>query len=227
MGLLTDTDLEKIISPDPEKILNDSLLISPYNPKSLTPVGYDLRVGTPYATSDKVGRRELKEGGALEIRPGSTALISTLENIEMPKSRMVSGLIESKVTKVSKGLSHISTTVDPDWKGKLLIAVHNHSSEKFVLTYGDTFCTIVFIKNESPSTRECKKIENRIDVFLNKFDEDTKKSERKRALKIYIPPAIILGSAAIGYIVFGNQIGFSAMAVIGIAISQYVSEKIY
>lgn len=188
MSLLTDTDLEKLIAKELNGAPNNALVIHPYSDDSLTPVGYDLRVGITVATSNEVGRKKLIEGESFAIAPGATALISTLEALRMPLDRSISGLIESKVTKVSKGLSHISTTVDPDWEGHLLIAVHNHSSEKFTMSYGETFCTIIFLKNCSPSTRPCNKDPGRLEIFLEKFDKETSLAARKRALKEYAPP---------------------------------------
>ena len=53
---------------------------------------------------------------------------------------------------VSKGLSHIGTTLDPEYIGPSLIAVHNHSNENITLTPEvDTFATLVFqyVKNKA------------------------------------------------------------------------------
>ena len=225
MSLLTDSDLERLIVQNGKNAQAHSLLIDPYEPKSLTPVGYDLRVGTPYATSNRRGRSSLKNGESLTIRPGATALITTLEKIEMPRDCLTSGFIESKVSKVSKGLSHISTTVDPDWRGNLLVAIHNHSNEPISLAYGEAFCTLVLIRNESASTRKCEKEPGRADIFLQMFDEENERGRRRQALKLYIPPVIILGSTALGWFLFGNAPGFPATGVAGVAIASYVSEK--
>lgn len=225
MAFLTDTDLGKIICDGTTEPGADSLVITPFFSESLTPVGYDLCVGSPYATSNKAGIRELEKGESLVIAPGSTALITTLENIQMPQSRIISGLIESKVTKVSEGLSHISTTVDADWKGNLLIAMHNHSTEEVSLEYGETFCTMVLFKNLSPATLDCDKDPGRTDVFFRKFIEDTRRAEQKRRIRTYAPPLIIIVISILGYVLFGNTIGFSAMVVLGIALSLFAAEK--
>nr|VFJ95677.1 MAG: dCTP deaminase [Candidatus Kentron sp. LFY] len=236
MGLLTDSDLEKIIVTQVGDLKDESLLITPYEEESLTPVGYDLRVGSPYATSEEAEIKELESGQLLEIPTGSTALITTLENIRMPRNRMISGLIESKVTKVSKGLSHISTTVDPDWKGNLLIAVHNHSKESIELKYGKSFCTIVFIRNESPSRKECEKDPGRMKLFLSSFTEVAKKEKERKAslrnyFKKYVPLPVILFLAFLGYqldIFLNGQTTAFFPAIIGliaVIFSLYVSGK--
>lgn len=226
MSLLTDTDLEKLIAKDINGASSNALVIQPYSADSLTPVGYDLRVGVRVATSNEVGIKKLVEGDSLSIAPGATALISTLESLRMPLDRSISGLIESKVTKVSKGLSHISTTVDPDWAGNLLIAVHNHSVEKYTLHYGEPFCTVIFLKNCSPSSKPCEKEPGRLDVFLEKFDRETHLAARKRALKDYLPPAIVVIISGVGWYLFGNAPGFPATVAFSVVISQFVGSKI-
>jgi deoxycytidine triphosphate deaminase len=226
MSLLTDTDLNKILNTELGEATEDSLTIYPYSKDSLTPVGYDLRVGKTIANSDRLGRKTLSEGDCFTISPGSTALITTLENISMPKKRSISGLIESKVSKVSRGLSHISTTVDPDWNGNLLIAIHNHSSEKIKLTYGEAFCTIIFIANQSPSTKVCNKQPGRLDVLMEKFDQENARATKRRIFKEVLPPIIVLIAGALGYFIFGNSPGFAALVAIGTAISQYVAAKL-
>jgi deoxycytidine triphosphate deaminase len=226
VSLLTDTDIKKILVTESAESSEDSLVISPYSEDSLTPIGYDLRVGEEVATSDSSTRKKLSEKDSFVISPGTTALITTLENIEMPKTRVLSGLIESKVTKVAQGLSHISTTVDPDWKGNLLVVLHNHSNEKIKLTYGESFCTIVFIKNLSPSTKICNRQAGRMDVFIAKYDKETAKASKYKILKEISPPLIMLIVAICGYFIFGNSAGFSASVAIGTAISQYVLIKL-
>ena len=65
MAFLTDTDLERIISRsknNPGDKNNPKLIIDPYDENSLTPVGYDLRVGDRYVTSDTRSLKEVHPG---------------------------------------------------------------------------------------------------------------------------------------------------------------------
>ena len=143
----------------------------------------------------------------------------------MPKNKTITGLIESKVSQVSKGLSHISTTVDPDWRGHLLIAVHNHAIEEVELKYGDTLCTIVFLQNASPATRECDKQPDRLDIFLDSFRDRSVKAQETKKHRDLIPPLIVVGTGIGGYIAFGNTPGFAATIAAGVAISQFVERR--
>lgn len=61
------------------------------------------------------------------ISPRDTALVLSKEYIQIPST--MCGSVVSRVSTVSNGLGHISTTIDPLWKGALLIAISNPSSE--------------------------------------------------------------------------------------------------
>lgn len=62
------------------------------------------------------------------IEPRDTALVISREFFIIPPN--ICGNVHSRVTTVSAGLGHISTTIDPGWKGALLIAVSNPSSQR-------------------------------------------------------------------------------------------------
>jgi len=223
MSLLTDTDLSKIICTD--EICEDKvkkIQIFPFAEKSLTPVGYDLRVGNLYSSAFKSDKFKLTKDDKIIIDPRDTVLITTLESINMPTDRSISALILSKVSKVSEGLSHISTTIDPDWKGPLLIAMNNHSKNKVELNCGDAFCTVVFFENKSPSTKKCGKEPGRNDLFMKQWIHEARKVKQKEMLKTFVSPGIIILSLIIGYSFFGNNPGFIATTAAGVAISQII-----
>lgn len=223
MSLLTDTDIKELICTDEVwEDQNEKIHIHPFAEESLTPIGYDLRVGNLYSSASNAGPFKLKENDSIIIEPRDTALITTLETVDMPKDRYISALILSKVSQVSKGLSHISTTIDPDWNGHLLIAVHNNSKNKIELNFGDAFCTVVFFENKSPSTKNCNKYPGRLDVFINEWSSKARKAKSKERFKIWISPGIIFLSVALGYYLFGNNSGFIATVAAGVALSQII-----
>lgn len=69
------------------------------------------------------------------IPPRDTALVLSKEYLQIPE--YMSGNVYSRVSTVSSGLGHISTTIDPLWKGALLIAISNPSSEPIKLMLQD------------------------------------------------------------------------------------------
>ena len=224
--VLTDTDIRNILCPNENwENAEEKLKIYPFNEESLTPVGYDLRVGNTYTSTSQPGLCQLSQGNKIIIKPGDTALITTLEYIGMPQNFMTSALIVSKVSKVSRGLSHISTNIDPDWKGNLLIALHNHSMNKIELEYGESFCTIVFLENKSNSTKPCNKPDGRLDLYMQEWARKASLAKKRERIKLLYPPIIILFSFGIGYYFFGNNPGLIASVAIGTALSQVVKLK--
>ena len=69
------------------------------------------------------------------IEPRDTALVLSKEYLMLPAN--ICGNVFSRVSTVSSGLGHISTTIDPLWKGALLIAISNSSSEPIKLVLQD------------------------------------------------------------------------------------------
>ena len=69
------------------------------------------------------------------IEPRDTALVLSKEYLQLPEN--ICGNVFSRVSTVSSGLGHISTTIDPLWRGALLIAISNPSSEPIKLMIQD------------------------------------------------------------------------------------------
>jgi|SRR5947209_12644381 len=225
MSLLTDTDLISLLNSTSNWTDRENTLhIYPYEAESLTPVGYDLHVGQRYVSGVHGGPSNINPGDSITIDPGETVLIETLEAVDLPQNRTMSALIESKVTVVSRGFSHISTTIDPDWQGKLLIAITNLAREPLSFRYGAPFCTIVFFQNKSPATRPSGKAPGRPDVLLTILSEQAKrkqlreKEQKKRErLLIFLPVNIIVISIVVGYAFLGTSGGFALAAGVALA----------
>ena len=227
MGILTDTDLKNIVVENREvQHKDDKLLISPYSKKSITPVGYDLRIGNGYSSRKSGKYFELKENQELKIKSGDTILVRTLERIEMPKNRTISGLISSKVSIVTQGITHISTTIDADWKGNLLITISNVSNETVKLKYGQKFCTAVFITNISAPTIFSNHEESRNDIFFREWTKKNRKAKLRNNLIGYSLLLLIPLSTYLGWKIFGNTEGMAAFVAAGVAVTILLKEKI-
>ncbi len=70
------------------------------------------------------------------IKPRDTVLVLSKEYLQLPE--YICGNVFSRVTTVSAGLGHISTTIDSLWKGALLIAISNPSSKPIKLLLQDS-----------------------------------------------------------------------------------------
>ncbi len=230
MSFLTDTDLELRICEEKNWTGNDKIHIFPYSEDCLTPVGYDLRVGQRYSSSMFGGPFNIEKDAKLRILHGDTMLIETMERIGMPKDRSLSGLVNSMVSIVSQGLSHVSTTIDADWNGKLLIALTNHSKHIIELTVGQTFCTVVFFENKSPATRSWEKEPGRSDILLKNLASSSEYQRKKMAKKQKIKIGLLFGTPflflVIGYWIFGNAPGIIAMTALGGFLAQILSNHI-
>ncbi len=142
--MFSDEDIKKAIK-DYQNNSEDGLFIEDFDNNSLTPVGYDLRVGEEGYSWKRKEIINIKQDGKIPIDANDTVVIRTLESLSI--SKKVSATIHSIVSKViPKGLSDISTTIDPGWTGKLLISVHNNRDSSTELIYGERLCTVCFYR---------------------------------------------------------------------------------
>ncbi|MHC5934156.1 dCTP deaminase domain-containing protein [Nostoc sp.] len=225
MSILTDTNLNEILCYE-EAQWNEKkpLLIQDGSDDCITPMGYDLRVGGFYKTFiAKPNLDTLSEGETVAIKPGDIALIGTYEKLKMPKDGSISAFILSRVSQVSRGLSNISTKVDPGWaEGELLIPVQNFSRDVIKLNYKEKFCTLVFFKNESPASNLYNSSSSRGKFF--RLLSQTSRESFWKDFQLGLLSIFIIGLAGIvGYYKFGNSAGFGVTVTIGIAIERFVS----
>ncbi len=233
MTVLTDTSLSKILETEKTnwdrdtENRNNKILIYPFDEKKLTPVGYDLSIGKKYLKMRKTVHNpsELKDDGILIIKPDEIVVIETEEFIGMPRNYKYSGIIVSKVSIGEKGLSHISTSLDPDYLGPLAITVTNLSKRNIKLKRKQAFCTMIIMENVEPSSLSCNKSSD--GHFLHVYEE-WKKEENIWILYIkYLIPAL-----PIFYLIL-KSVFFTVTEVevaIGLAISSLIFaiiEKIF
>lgn len=227
MAILTDTDIRRILCTN-EANWNedDQLLIQGFDEGCLTSMGYDLRVGGFYKTF--LASPNLVTIGSDEkvvIKPRDIALVGTFERIRMPKNGLISALILSRVSQVARGLSHVSTKVDPGWaEGELLVPLQNFSRDNIRLNYKEKFCTIVFFRNESPpATLYSERAGSSREKFFRLLAQTSHDSLIREIISIAIPIIVVVFFGVGGYTIFGNTTGFAASITIGVAISQVVS----
>lgn len=228
--MFSDEDIKKALANYPNNP-DDGLLIEPYDPKYLTPVGYDLRVGIEGFSWKNKRRIPIEQEGKIQIDANDTVVIRTLESLSLSKT--VSATIHSIVSNViPKGLSDISTTVDPGWKGKLLISVHNNRDSPTELRFGERLCTICFYRVGLASTINRGTSQDRDDLWerllekaideearisqANKQQENqiTNKNKTRRLILIFLGIGVLSGGVAASFInpAIGSSIaGFLAV----------------
>lgn len=87
----------------------------------------------------------------ITIKANSTVSIFTEEAIWV--SRRIGGTYHPRVSLVAKGLSNISTTLDPQWYGLSLITLNNNTDEEIVIRVGESFVSIMLYYLNSPATK--------------------------------------------------------------------------
>ena len=123
-GQLCKKDIEK----------NNKLIIFPKKNECLQAASYDL-TPTMIAMSSKMGMLEciyrsknnqIYDNYYIIVKPKDTVLIVSREYLSLPNN--IAGYVTSRVSNVVKGFGHISTTIDPNWNGAILIALSNPSN---------------------------------------------------------------------------------------------------
>lgn len=161
MGYFSDKDIRKA--------LNRDIVIEPFESDCLTPIGYDFRIGDYVFSLENGLLAEID--GYYEFPPKSTIQVLTKESLWV--SSRVAGTFHSKVSLVSKGMSHISTTLDPLWYGPLLITFRNNTDASIKMRPGDTFVTLLFSRLRTPTKSPHKKPSHREDILLDQLNNQT------------------------------------------------------
>ncbi len=136
----SDTDLDKAIRDYFfESLKGDSLYfhVGPY-----TKVEYFASKMRRRFRDNKTDVISHEGMGSVALAPGENVVISTNEYIEL--SEDIGASIYSTVSKTDIGFSHISTLIDPLWRGVLQIGVSNLSRQACNLRYLDKVCSVRF-----------------------------------------------------------------------------------
>ncbi|MEH2234505.1 MAG: deoxycytidine deaminase [Nostoc sp.] len=226
--MLSDTDIKQQI----ENRKNNStkgIYIDPFEEKYLTPVGYDLRVGLKGFSWKNKREMDIQKEREIEIEPNDTVVIETLESISLSKE--VGATIHAMVSKaVLYGLSHISTTIDPGWTGKLLISVSNYRDTPVVLRFTDSFCTVCFHKMESESKVPLGRPPDRDDIWERLLEisrQEKKKTEKENTSRNILIISFIIIVFTLGvFVSLKNPDLGSALAAFIALISPVVYDRL-
>lgn len=127
-----NTNLRQFTTDDIKKFRQElnTVIIAPYDETLVKGVGYNLTASNMiYSLSKRklLTIHDNKEGKFFKLSPHDTVLILTNEYFFVEEN--VSGNFYSRVRLVSEGLGHISTTLDPNWRGMFLISLSNTSKK--------------------------------------------------------------------------------------------------
>lgn len=169
------------------KLLGKKIFIYPFNEKNLKGSTYNMTASTcayiikPNSCGCKESQQIIVNSeNQIVIPPHSTALIETDESLYVDS--YICGTYHSKVGMVKRGLSHIGTTLDPEYFGTSLISVQNMTGEEKRINVGETFVSIMFYKlaTKSNSTHDNQPFRSDlIDINSMEFNEDNWKTYDK------------------------------------------------
>ena len=131
MSILSDKDIEHAMK-------NNDLSIEPFNPKNLTPNGYDLSINEVYIRKND---QHIKDGTAV-IPPLTWFAISTKEFVKM--GPQITSQLWIRSSYARKGVMASFGKVDAGFHGTLTISCFNSNDEPLEIPVGDRFCQIVF-----------------------------------------------------------------------------------
>ncbi len=152
--------MAKILPDKDIKTLIGSVLIGAEE-RQLNPNGIELRLGQHVLFHSTGEEKELQPGMFLQVSPGESVTISSIESIDFTAEtvktvlpeKMLMGLITPTTTMMREGISQVATKVDAGFRGVLNWSLRNNSINKLVVQHGEPiFKLTVFSldKDESP-----------------------------------------------------------------------------
>jgi deoxycytidine triphosphate deaminase len=144
-------------------LLGENVIIHPFELAHMRGAAYNARVGDfvwlrPGANSPSGTQRsripiipEVIESKGRVYRIPSGAMVYLLTKEVFYVDGSIAGLIHSKVDTVSKGFTHISTTLGPNWIGPLFVALQNVTSDTIPLWEGETILKVVLFRLPEPT----------------------------------------------------------------------------
>ncbi|MGL5057263.1 MAG: dCTP deaminase domain-containing protein [Fusobacteriaceae bacterium] len=141
-GILSDKQFVKHFGKD--------IYIYPFDNNNLKGASYNL-TASPVAYYEEDGQyiSSLITKNKIMLKPNKITFIQTNESIYV--TQRISGTYHAKVKWATKGLSAISTTLDPCYFGTSLITIINLSNKEVEIDIGESICTIIFHKMTSGS----------------------------------------------------------------------------
>lgn len=186
---------------DIKKALNKNLVIHPFNEDDLTPVGYNLNP-SDFVFSLTTKQLVNEKNGSYAIPPNDTVLILTKETVWV--SSKIGGTFHSKVGVVSKGFGHISTTLDPNWRGPLLISLNNPTSSELLLPANKSFLTLIFYAVKTPAKKMHDNDPGRKDI-IGKISTDMLGEEIDKSKREFLAKAVNIIDNDVAYKEFEDK----------------------
>jgi dCTP deaminase len=137
MSVLSDTDIVA-------RLEAGSLGITPFEPRGVTPNGYDLRVAEVMLPDE--GAVVYREGKVV-VPAGARFLVSTMERVRMPADACGSLWLRSSYAR--RGVFGSFGKIEAGFEGTLTVGGFNAARVPLDVPIGDRFCQLVFERLDS------------------------------------------------------------------------------
>lgn len=150
-------------SADIHSYVNATGMIHPFDPKELKSASYGAKIAGEcryWDEKNKNFKTELleKEGDKLILKPNSIAFVGIEPTFRLPD--YIALRFNLKISNVYRGLLlGTGPLIDPGFKGKISIPLHNLTSNEYVFSYGESLIWIEFTKT-SPLPKKEELTEN-------------------------------------------------------------------
>jgi len=147
---------------DIDDYMRAAAMVFPYDPAKRKTASYALSVGTEIAYWDaekpnQTPIRELRQGAPVTIPPNSLVYVRTAQDFQLPNYMAVR--FNLHIDLVHKGLLlGTGPLVDPGFFGKLMVPLHNLTSNTYVLAVGDDFIWAEFTKTSLATRWQCEDV---------------------------------------------------------------------
>lgn len=140
-------------------------IIEGYKESCLSSATYHMRIGGPVLTWENGNKIEFtlsefddetkKKRSSIDLQPNSLTFVTTIEEFNLPKDIIARFNLKSKW--VHKGLLlGTGPIVDPELKARLLIPLHNFSSQPISIKYNKKLISVEFTKTLNPEDPHIK-----------------------------------------------------------------------
>lgn len=124
-------------------------MIYPFDPSRLGPASYEMVLGGEYLYWDEQGKKfssaEIKVGEKLILRENSITYVSVRQIFRIPD--YIALRFNLRVKHVHRGLLlGTGPLIDPGFHGKLMIPIHNLTSNEYTIQYGEDLISVEFTK---------------------------------------------------------------------------------
>lgn len=126
-------------------------ILKNYCLECIQPATYDMRLGERALRWNGIEKETInvKEKGSILLPPNSVTFVTTVETFNLPNDIVARFNLKSKL--VHRGLLlGTGPIVDPGFKSKIVIPIHNFSNQPVELFYKKAFISVEFTKSSDP-----------------------------------------------------------------------------